>query len=407
MPQPVNVLYLHSTATFGGASKSLIELFGGFPARTVRATVVCPSGQAAEQFRKAGMEVVECAGLAQWDNTRYSHYRGRRWLILLRELVLWPATLLVLSRVARDKEFDLIHANEITLLPAALCAQRILKAPLVVHVRSLQRPPGSGMITGWINHMLTRAQAVIAIDRTVRRTLPESLGVEVIHNGMSVPDCCEDGGNDPSAGLPLRVAMIGGLLRMKGVYEFVAAAGICRDRGLTIKFLLAGENPRRLNGPLKWALSWLGLAGDVRGDLEQYIEENGLREVVSLLGFVSDVHGFYRNIDVLCFPSHLDAAGRPVFEAALHGVPALVAADNPEPDTIVNGETGLCILPKNPAAIADAVEFLSKNRSELSRLGRNARKLAAENFDREKNAGRVLALYRSLMAANSDQAGRP
>lgn len=44
--QSLRVLYLHPAAAFGGASKSLIELFSGFPGEQVRATVVCPSGQA-------------------------------------------------------------------------------------------------------------------------------------------------------------------------------------------------------------------------------------------------------------------------------------------------------------------------------------------------------------------------
>lgn len=396
--QPLRVLYLHPAAAFGGASKSLVELFGGFPGQAVRATVVCPSGQAAGQFRQAGMEVIECAGLAQWDNTRFGYYRGRRWLVLLRELMLWPLTLAALLRVSSHGRFDLIHANEITLLPAALLARRIIKAPLVVHVRSLQRMPGSSLATGWINRLLAGVQAVVAIDRTVARTLPANIGAVVIHNGIKIPSGREEMAAG-AAGRPLRVAMVGGLLRMKGAYEFVAAARICRDRGLPVEFLLAGENPRNLGGSAKWCLGWMGLSHDVRGDLEQFIKLHKLEGAVKLLGFVGDVHSFYREIDLLCFPSHLDAAGRPVFEAASHGVPALVAAANPEPDTIVNGETGLCIAPQDPLAIADAIEHLANNRGELSRLGENARRLAVENFDRERNAARMLELYRGIVAA--------
>jgi len=392
----LHVLYLHPAAAYGGASKSLVELFRGFPEQAVNATVVCPSGQAADQFHRAGMKVIECRGLSQWDNTRFGYYRGKRWLILLRELLLWPSTLHTLSRVRRHGGFDLIHANEITLLPAALYAQRILKLPLVVHVRSLQRMPGSSLITDLVNRMLSRVQAVVAIDRTVARTLPEQIGAVVIHNGICSP--VNDGREDyRQEARPMRVAMVGGLLRMKGVYEFAEAARMCRDRGLAVEFLLAGENPRNLKGAMKWCMGWMGLAHDVRADLERFIRQNELEDTVKLLGFVGDVHSFYRDIDLLCFPSHLDAAGRPVFEAAFHGVPSLVAATDPEPDTIINGETGLCIVPRNPSAIADAVTYLANDRGELSRLGKNARRLAAENFDSTQNAERMLELYRRLL----------
>jgi glycosyltransferase involved in cell wall biosynthesis len=391
--KPVRVLYLHPAAAFGGASKSLVELYRAFSEESVKATVLCPSGQAAEQFRATGMEVVECIGLAQWDNTRFGHYRGKRWLVLLREWLLWIPTIFALLRVARRGKYDLIHANEITLLPVAILARKILRLPLVVHVRSLQRMPESGRITDWINRMLSSTQAVIAIDRTVARTLPESLRIQVIHNGIRAP---EDFARDDLPRDILQVAMVGGLLRMKGVYEFVEAAKICRDRGLSVRFLLAGENPRNLKGIMKWLTGWADLAHDVRSDLESYIAQNNLGKYVELLGFVRDVGALYRKIDLLCFPSYLDAAGRPVFEAAFHGVPSLVAADSPEPDTIIHGETGLCIPPRNPLAIADAVELLANRRGELRRMGGNARRLAMEHFDIERNAKKVFDLYLHL-----------
>ncbi len=400
--QAMKVLYLHPASAFGGASKSLVELYRAFPENSVKATVVCPSGQAAEQFRIAGMEVVECAGLAQWDNTRFGHYRGKRWLVLMREWLLWIPTVLTLLRVARSGQYDLIHANEITLLPAAVLARKIMHLPLVVHVRSLQRMPGSGRITDWINRMLSTAQVVIAIDRTVARTLPAELNVEVIHNGIKVPENVER--NAETDGV-LHVAMVGGLLRMKGVYEFVEAARLCRDRGLSVRFLLAGENPRNLKGLMKWLVEWTDLAHDVRSDLEAYVARNDLGEFVELLGFVREVGALYRKIDLLCFPSHLDAAGRPVFEAAFYGVPSLVAADTPEPDTIVDGETGLCIPPRNPQAIADAVELLANRRDELRRMGQNARKLAMEHFDIERNAQKVLDLYRHQAGLQEQDSG--
>jgi glycosyltransferase involved in cell wall biosynthesis len=390
----IHVLYLHPAHAFGGASKSLIELFKAFPEGSVQATVICPRGNVAEQFRSAGMKVVECTGLSQWDNTRYGYYRGIRWVIFLRELWFLLPTLVVIYRTLRRNSFDLIHANEITLLPAALYAKWLSAMPLVVHVRSLQRRPDEGFLTRLVNRMLLRLNAVIAIDQTVARTLPAEMSVTVIHNGIQAPQQVEHTMIDR----PLRIAMVGGLLRMKGVYEFVEAARICRDRGLNVEFLLAGENPRQLKGVRKWLFARLGFAHDVRADLEQYIREHELGNVVKLLGFVLDVQSLYRNVDILCFPSHLDAAGRPVFEAGFYGVPSLVAARDPEPDTIVDGETGLCIAAKDQKAIADAVEYLYKNPDERCRLGENSRRLAHKNFNIGNNAQQLLGVYQSVIA---------
>lgn len=396
------VLYFHPSPTFGGASKSLIELFKGFPEGTVQATVICPRGEVAAHFRAAGMAVVECLGLSQWDNTRYGHYRGLRWLIVLRELFLLFPTFIVLYRTLRTRAFDLIHINEITLLPAAIYAKWLSTLPILVHVRSLQHLSSRSGLARLLQRVLLKMDAVIAIDRTVARSLSAKVPVQIIHNGIKLSSVRHAAGFNSEPGHPVRILMVGVLLKLKGVYEFVEAANICRNRGLNVEFLLAGENPRLLKGPIKWLYSYLGFAQDVRADLERYIQEKKLEGVVKLLGFVSDVQSLYADVDVLCFPSYLDAAGRPVFEAAFFGVPSLVAAKNPEPDTIIDGETGLCIAPGNPQAIADAVEYLTRNPELRMQLGENARSLAHRNFDITRNAKAMLSVYNDI---TSNKAG--
>lgn len=390
----LRILYAHPTGAFGGASKSLLELLRSFPEGSVQATIICPSGAAADRFRTAGMKVITCAGLSSWDNTRYSHYRGLRWLVLLREIRLLAPSLKILSHTLRQNEFDIIHVNEITILPIVAMATRHIKTPLIVHVRSLQNQNSSGLIYRALYRILLRTAAIVAIDQTVARTLPLALPVNIIHNGIRP---AEGVIMHAEQGRPFRVALVGVLLHCKGVLEFVQAARICRDRGLNVEFLLAGENPRHLSGIRKWLFKRLNFAHDVKAEVETYIDVHKLGSVVKMLGFVGDVQNLYRRIDLLCFPSHLDAAGRPVFEAAFCGVPSLVAAVDPEPDTIVDNETGLCIEAGEPKAIADAIEYLIQNPNELRRLGSNARQLALKNFDILKNAGEMLALYENIL----------
>ena len=102
----------------------------------------------------------------------------------------------------------------------------------------------------------------------------------------------------------------------------------------------------------------------------------------------------YENIDVICFPSHLDAVGRPVFEAAFFGVPSIVAITNPRSDTFIHRETGLCIEPQNPHALADAIEYFYRHPQEIKRMGGAAQKLAAEQFRIDNTAKRVLEIYK-------------
>lgn len=406
--RPLTALYIHATAAFGGASKSLCEMLQAFPPGRVEAIVLCPPGSAADRFRRAGARVVTVRGIPKWDHTRYGFYRRLRWLVLLRELMYVLPTWLGLLRLRRViGPVDIVHANDLTVLPVGALASNLLRAPLVVHTRSLQNDDATLRRTQWYARLVARTKArLIAIDETVRRTLPPSSNVSVVHNGLRVrKDAHYSRGPDRNSPRPFRVAIVGVLLRLKGVFEFVEAARLCRSRGISAEFWIVGENARKLSGLRGRLVEMLGFAEDVRSGLEARIRAYGLEDSVKLLGFVDDVPDIYRQIDVLCFPSHLDAAGRPVFEAAWFGVPSIVAVKDPLPDTIIHGQSGLCIAEPDAHALAAAIARLHDDPAERDRLGEGARRLAESHFDQERNAARVLEIYLEEMQGHVAAAG--
>lgn len=394
----MRVLYLHPAGAYGGASKSLIELFGVMRRSSIEGTVLTPAGSAARAFADAGMQVVPVRGLSQFDNTRYGHYRRLRWIILLRELTFLPGSLLAIWRL-RKEQFDVLHVNEVTLLPLAIVAKKLLKLPMVVHVRSLQCSPSSGLRTRIVNRWLARhANAVIPIDHTVASTLEDSLPVDIVHNGLRVDAIhFPDEGSPQKIGQAVRVGFMGVLIALKGIYELVEAMRILKDRGVAIECIVAGENARDVRGIRAWVLRKLGFARNVRGDLEQMIRDYGLQKHVRLLGFVKDVRTIYPTLDILCFPSHLDAAGRPVFEAAFYSIPSVVAVKDPFPDAVLHEQTGLAISKPDPELIANALQRLAQDETLRLTLGRQARNWAVNNFSIENSADAMLSVYQRLV----------
>jgi glycosyltransferase involved in cell wall biosynthesis len=343
------------------------------------------------------MTVTRVPGLSQFDNTLYGHYRGSRWLILLRELWFLPWSLVALWRL-RKRPYDLIHANEITLLPLAIIAKTLMRVPLVVHVRSVQSPPRNTLRSRWVNGLLARhADAVVAIDNTVARTLDKGLAVSIVHNSISVPADAGSNSEMPRSG-PLRLGIFGVLIPAKGVRELVEAVQIVREQGVDVECWIAGENARVVSGLKAWLLNLFGFARDVRAELGVVVERHGLQQQVKFLGLVKDIRSLYRQIDVLCFPSHLNAAGRPVFEAALFGVPSIVAIRDPLPDAILHEETGLAISEPRPELIAEAIRRLAKDQPFRARLGRQARIWATGIFSLEQSANALRAVYANVLA---------
>jgi glycosyltransferase involved in cell wall biosynthesis len=400
-----NVLYIHPAGAFGGASRSLLEMINAFPVGSIQPVVLAPRGSVGAALEKARVPTILVHGISQFDNTRYGYYRKLRWLLVLRELAYFPATLVGLVRARRLwRAVDLVHVNEITALPAAILARWIFGRPVIVHVRSLQRPVDESRRAAWIARMIGRlASAVVAIDETVKRTLPSHFDAHVIHNGLSPEAGLGSGDEIPDSlykiqhNSSLKVAIVGNLLPMKGVYEFTEAARICRDRGLAIDFLIVGANVREVAGLSGLILRRAGFAHDVRGEIEALIRKHRLEATVHLVGATRNIWAVYRMIDVLCFPSHLNAAGRPVFEAAFFKVPSIVAVREPSEDTIVPNVTGLCIEEKDPVALADAIEYFYRHPEERRRMGDAAYRLASRLFDVKTNALQMLELYRSIV----------
>ncbi|MGE6992001.1 glycosyltransferase family 4 protein [Pseudomonas sp. NPDC047961] len=398
----LRVLYLHPAAAFGGASKSLVELFSCLQASGVEGVALTSLGTASAAFVRAGMAIRPVKGLSQFDNTRYGYYRRLRWIILLRELFLLPFSLWGLWRLRRES-FDLIHVNEITLLPLGVIGKWLLRVPLIVHVRSLQRMEISSWRSRWINGLLRlHADTVVAIDHTVAATLASDLPVRVIHNGLKVDQKVAisrlKGDHEP-----VRVGFLGVLIPLKGIFELVEAMRLLKQRGVPLECVIAGENARQLSGVKAWILGKFGFARDVTAELEVLIQRGGLESHVKLVGFVSDVRELYPQLDILCFPSHLDAAGRPVFEAAFYSVPSVVAVTDPMPDALLHEVTGLAVPAPDPVLIADALQRLAEDPELRRELGRQAKIWAEQTFSIEANAARMLELYRDIQSTQASR----
>ena len=394
----MNILYLHPAGTFGGASKSLIELFLVLRQYQVSGHVITPKGSSAAAFSEAGISTIETLGLTQFDNTRFGYYRKWRWLILIRELFFLPYSLIALIKAKRlGIKFDLIHVNEITLLPVAVIAKWIFRIPVVMHIRSLQKSD-SGIKSKLYYKLLSKTiNSVICIDETVKSSMPLNIDSIIVHNGISVGDAIV--GRLKTSADAINIGLVGVLLRLKGVYEFIEAAKIlATESKIKTKFILVGENARKSDGIKAWFYKKFQFSEDVYSDVKRYIDQNNLQKQIELRGAIKDIKTFYPEIDILCFPSYLNACGRPVFEAAFFGIPSIVAVSNPKSDTIQHGVTGLTIEKPDARLLADAVSLLVSDHEYRFKLGIQAKKFVNESFDINKNVLIILAEYEKLIA---------
>jgi glycosyltransferase involved in cell wall biosynthesis len=402
----ISVLYIHHCGTFGGASRSLLELIKAFPQKSVKPHLITQKGNVVRFFENDGVPVISTAGISQFDNTRYGYYRRFRWLLLVREVFYCYFTFRAIYNARKKwKYIEIIHINEITNILSIYLSKIIFKKPVIVHIRSVQQTRKAAFRYKLIMSFTRRyLDYVITIDETVKKSLPGDLADKTIHNGFR-PETdfrLKKNNEDNIARLInaplgfLRIAMVGNLLKFKGVFEFIKAAKICIDKNLKINFYLVGDNVKKQDGFKASVLKKMKLSHYINSDVKNFVQKNRLNERIHFLNFTPEINKVYENIDILCFPSHLNAVGRPVLEAAFFKVPSIVAINDPLDDTIIDGETGICIESKDPQALAGAIEYFYSNPDEIKRMGESAYQLAIKNFDIQRNAEKVLAIYEKL-----------
>lgn len=408
---PIKVLYIDGDGPLGGASRSLFEAIRGLPEGSVDPYFVVSRGTASVFYQQVAKDIITTRGMSKFDNTRYGYYRSLRWVILLREFFHFPFMIWALFAARlRWKRFDIIHVNEFVYIIPGLIAKKLFGAQLVVHVRALARYRDNSSRTRWMGKIFSRAvDAVIAIDGNVRATLPHELTVDIINNSFTpkLESQPESEFVDKIASIrkdSLKVGFVGNIHRSKGIFEIFEAAKIVRRSGRIVDFLIVGGVTIEDRGLRAWVLSKLGFAQNAQADLAKSVEEAGLGDCFHLLGPTLEIKYLYDRIDVLLFPSHFDAPGRPVFEAGFSAVPSIVAVANPTPDTFIHGETGLAIHARCPDELAEAILYFAESPEEVRRMGENARQLAMSNFDPQKNSKKLLDLYTRVLRCSKREA---
>jgi glycosyltransferase involved in cell wall biosynthesis len=398
---PFRVLYIHFTGAFSGASRSLYEFLAESTPQHISPMFITQRGTVVDYFAKLG-PVVSAKGLSQFNNTQYGYYRGVRWLVILRELFYLPYTIHAL--ISAKKKFgvvDIIHVNEFTGLITLWLVKKFFKAPAIVHVRSVARVSSDSLRTRFVDFMFrTLADHVIAIDQNVKASLPESLPVSVIHNSLRLKSQVDTDNISQSlsyiSSSSFKVGFVGNLLKVKGIIELIQAAHILKIEGFDVDFVVVGDDAKPSKGIKSTALGFLGLQQNSKAEVERLLEEYDLRDRFHLLGFTANIGQIYRFVNVLCFPSHYDAPGRPIFEAAFYSKPSIVAVQRPFADTLIHGVTGLAISPKSVDEIVSSVKYFINNPDKCILMGAAAKALAEKNFDVVRNSNELIALYKSL-----------
>jgi glycosyltransferase involved in cell wall biosynthesis len=399
---PTPVLYVHHRSELGGAPASLSYLIGELDRSEFEPHIYCPPGAAAELFRQSGA-TVHTGPVAGFTHIWASTYRGRRWLLFVRELGLLPAHVLRFRRTLRRHRFELVHFNDSPLIPAAWVARR-RAMPVVWHLRSSLPDGGCDRRSALVRTAIRRfATTSIAINHDVEGVF--AVGSTVVPNSVDLDRFRP--GDEEAAKRALElppdrpvVSYFGFIYPSKGFREFIKAAARLHEDGHNARYLVVGGAVRGeefFRTVVGRSLQLADLTRDYETEAKRLVAELGLNEVLHFVPFTQDTADLYRASDVVVAPSQGPELGRPVIEAAASGVPVVASGSRTGGGVVVPGRTGVLVNDFGAETLADAVADLLRDDERRRTLGRAAREHAEQNFDPGRNARRVEAIYRQIV----------
>lgn len=223
------------------------------------------------------------------------------------------------SLIAREEEFDIIHAHDWSSYLAGIAAKKASGKPLILHVHatSYDQAAGANVDPGIYKiecEGFMAADRIVTVSQFTKNILVEKHGVSpdkvvVIHNGC---DTNEPPRLEPTlAGLKSQNKKIvlyhGRITIQKGVDYFVRAARKVVDVDPNVVFVISG---------------W----GDMTNQIMNQVGAMGLSQHVIFAGALweEERDRMYQSADLVVMPSVSEPFGLVPLEALQHGTPSLV-----------------------------------------------------------------------------------
>ncbi len=300
----------------------------------------------------------------------------------LGAIAIFPKTVLFAEKMRRD-EIAHVHAHFANHpAVAALIIHRLTGIPFSFTAR------GSDVLLD--QHMLkekvSAAEFAVAVSSDLKRVIVAESGPElrekihVIRGGVDVERLSPRSNRRPSG--PLRILCVARFEEVKGHEYLVEACRILRLRGVEFECRLIGE------GPLAESIAAQVKRAGVTAEI-QFLGPRSYQQVIHELA----------EADLLVLPTAPTAAGdregmpTVLQEAMACGLPVVSSLVEGIAELVDDDLTGILVLPRNSAALADALQRLNDDASLRQRMGRAGREKIAKQFSLKANTAKRASLF--------------
>ena len=217
--------------------------------------------------------------------------------------------------VARQQEFDIIHAHDWLTYPAGVHAKMVSGKPLCIHVHATDFDRSRGQVNPTVYSIekngMDYADCIMCVSELTRQTViyhQDPRKCVAMHN--AVYPLSQELQDIPRVEHPKEkiVTFLGRITMQKGPEYFVEAAALVLKRTRNIRFVMAGS-------------------GDKLEEMIHLAAERGIADRFHFPGFQrgKQVYEAYKNSDVFVMPSVSEPFGIAPLEAMQCGTPSIIS----------------------------------------------------------------------------------
>lgn len=291
---------------------------------------------------------------------------------------------IVASNIARDNEFDVIHAHDWLTYLAGLEARKISGKPLVVHMHATEFDRSGNNINQSVYELertgMEMADRVIAVSHFTRNLVIHRYGISpekviTVHNGVDPPKELSYLGIKKNLEEKI-VTFLGRITYQKGPEYFIEAAYKVLQKDPNVRFVMAGS-------------------GDMLPGMIRRVARLGMGTRFHFTGFLKgdDVDRMFGLSDVYVMPSVSEPFGISPLEAMRSNVPVIISKQSGVSEILSHA---LKVDFWDVDAMADAIYGVLHYPS-MNTMFRNHGKNEVENIKWEQAGNKVKTIYKQMV----------
>ena len=293
---------------------------------------------------------------------------------------------IVAGVIARQQEYDVIHAHDWLTYPAGIHAKQVSGKPLCIHVHATDFDRSRGNVNPTVYRIekdgMDHADCIMCVSELTRQTVIKQYHQDpakcfTVHNAVyPLRKELDDIPRPDHKGKEKVVTFLGRITMQKGPEYFVEAASLVLHRTRNVRFCMAGS-------------------GDMLDQMIYLAAEKGISDRFHFPGFMrgKEVYECLKNSDVYVMPSVSEPFGISPLEAMQCGTPSIISYQSGCAEILHN-----CIKVDywDTHALADAIYSICHNDSLFKYLQKEGK----EEVDRitwEKVGLLIRSLYEQVI----------